>query len=384
MDERDGASEEQTEEQSEEQTGQDAEELSSGLNGRATGAGGDVVEETLVEDEDEWDDDDAWGAWDEDDVKAYEQGWRRQRVVFTLLSDVRPGPPLTYPRSKKYDMGPDDVGYGGVGWQIFLAPDRTVERDALVVWNGLMEIEGWGRRQYAEWLTWQPRWRDRRTASGKLVHEVLEKSGWRIFRVPAEPRYPPSELIDRAAYGVVGEVVRAVSARSEADPAAIIVQFLAAFGSLVGRRAYFPAERDRHYPNLFAVLVGETSRGRKGASWGQAIRVFENLSPQVDEWLANCTTSGLSSGEGLIHALRDRATSDDANGPASAPPTGGCSYARASSPPCSRCSSARATRSPPCCARRGTARHSTFSPSTAPRRPAARTSPSSGTSPARS
>jgi hypothetical protein len=71
MDERDGVSEEQSEEQSKEQSGQDAEELSSGLNGRATGAGG-GVEETLVEDEDEWDDGDAWGAWDEDDVKAYE------------------------------------------------------------------------------------------------------------------------------------------------------------------------------------------------------------------------------------------------------------------------------------------------------------------------
>jgi len=151
------------------------------------------------------------------------------------------------------------------------------------------------------------------------VRNVGKKTGWRIFRVPAEPRYPPSELIDRAAYGVVGEVVRAVAAQSEADPAAIIVQFLAAFGSLVGRRAYFPAERDRHYPNLFAVLVGETSRGRKGASWGQAICVFERLSPQVDEWLANCTSSGLSSGEGLIHALRDRAASDDASGPTSAP-----------------------------------------------------------------
>jgi hypothetical protein len=105
---------------------------------------------------------------------------------------------------------------------------------------------------------------------------------------------------------VVEEIVGAVAAQSEADPAAILVQFLAAFGSYVGRRACFPMERDRHYPNLFAVLVGETSKGRKGTSWGQAIRVFAGLSPQTDEWLATCATSGLSSGEGLIQVLRDR------------------------------------------------------------------------------
>jgi hypothetical protein len=118
-------------------------------------------------------------------------------------------------------------------------------------------------------------------------------------------------LIEVASLGVADDITGRVAQQSEADPMAILVQLLAAFDGYVGRRAYFPTERDRHYPNLFAVLVGETSRGRKGTSWGQAVRVFEGLSPATDAWLANCTTSGLSSGEGLIHALRDRRASED-------------------------------------------------------------------------
>jgi hypothetical protein len=53
---------------------------------------------------------------------------------------------------------------------------------------------------------------------------------------------------------------------------------------------------------LFTVLVGETSKGRKGTSWGQVRR----LVGAVDEaWADQGTKSGLSSGEGLIWAVRD-------------------------------------------------------------------------------
>jgi len=72
----------ENDEVSDEQGGQEAEEQRSELNGPAPGAGGGGVEEALVDDE--WDGRDAWSAWDEDDVKAYEQGWRQRRVVFTL------------------------------------------------------------------------------------------------------------------------------------------------------------------------------------------------------------------------------------------------------------------------------------------------------------
>lgn len=110
------------------------------------------------------------------------------------------------------------------------------------------------------------------------------------------------ELSEAALYGLAGEIVRTIDPHTEADRAAVLIQTLAAFGNCIGRTAYFKAEADRHYLNLFAVLVGATSKGRKGTSWGQVRRIFERVDEQ---WEENCVSAGLSSGEGLIWSLRD-------------------------------------------------------------------------------
>ena len=108
------------------------------------------------------------------------------------------------------------------------------------------------------------------------------------------------EAMDAAAlHGIAGEFVRAVEPHTEADPAAILVQFLLAFGALVGRGPHYRVEGDQHHANLFALLVGATAKGRKGTSWGRVREVFEN----VPSWKAH--VSGLSSGEGLKWHARD-------------------------------------------------------------------------------
>ncbi len=56
------------------------------------------------------------------------------------------------------------------------------------------------------------------------------------------------------------------------------------------------------------VLVGESAKGRKGTSWGYVKRLMEFADPQ---WLRDRVQSGLSSGEGLIHAVRDGEPDDD-------------------------------------------------------------------------
>jgi hypothetical protein len=110
------------------------------------------------------------------------------------------------------------------------------------------------------------------------------------------------ELPASALYGLAGEIVRTIDPHTEADRAAVLIQTLAAFGNCIGRTAFFTAEADRHYLNLFAVLVGATSKGRKGTSWGQVRRLFERIDEQ---WKTNCVSAGLSSGEGLIWSVRD-------------------------------------------------------------------------------
>jgi hypothetical protein len=124
------------------------------------------------------------------------------------------------------------------------------------------------------------------------------------------PAYP--QRLDEIAYhGLAGDIVRLVEPHSEADPVALLLQVLVAFGSIIHRSAYWSVEGDRHHGNLFLVLVGETSKGRKGSSWGQVRRVVQAADP---DWAAECVVSGLASGEGLMHAVRDRVTKIGKNG----------------------------------------------------------------------
>ncbi len=63
-----------------------------------------------------------------------------------------------------------------------------------------------------------------------------------------------------------------------AEPAlyglAILLQFLAAFGNLLGPALHCTVGATRHGLNLFVVLVGESSKARKGTSWRQIASLF--------------------------------------------------------------------------------------------------------------
>jgi len=115
--------------------------------------------------------------------------------------------------------------------------------------------------------------------------------------------YPwPDPPADEAYHGLAGEIVRALEPQSESDPVALLIQTLVAFGNVIGRSAHFRVEGDQHFLNLFAVLVGETSKARKGTSWGR----IRGLLEQADsEWASKRILGGLSSGEGLIWNVRD-------------------------------------------------------------------------------
>jgi len=94
---------------------------------------------------------------------------------------------------------------------------------------------------------------------------------------------------------------------------ALLAQFLVAFGTACGRGAHYQVEADRHYPNQFCVLVGASSKGRKGSSWGHVRRALAEADP---DFVNSCLSSGLSSGEGLIAQVRDAVHDADAEAPA--------------------------------------------------------------------
>jgi len=113
----------------------------------------------------------------------------------------------------------------------------------------------------------------------------------------------PWPLLDEAAYhGLVGEIVRLFEPHSESDPVGILLQILVVFGNIIGHSPYYLVEGDQHHSNLFVALVGTSSKGRKGTSSGRV----RSITQGADEfWSIERCVSGLSSGEGLINAVRD-------------------------------------------------------------------------------
>jgi hypothetical protein len=109
-------------------------------------------------------------------------------------------------------------------------------------------------------------------------------------------------LAPEAHYGLAGDVVAALAPHTEADPVALLIQYLLSFGNCAGRTAYALAENTKHFANLFAVLVGATAKARKGTAAERIRRIFEKVDP---DWSALRTQGGMSSGEGVIHAVRD-------------------------------------------------------------------------------
>ena len=99
-------------------------------------------------------------------------------------------------------------------------------------------------------------------------------------------------------------IVRAVSPYTEADPVSLLLHLLAAVGNIIGDRPCFRVGDTRHPLRLFVVLVGLTAKARKGLAWS----VVRHLLSHVDRaWLKlRVIYGGLSSGEGVIYAVRDR------------------------------------------------------------------------------
>jgi hypothetical protein len=105
-----------------------------------------------------------------------------------------------------------------------------------------------------------------------------------------------------ALYGLAGDIVAALEPTTEADPVALLVSVLVAFGNAAGSGPHAIADHARHPARINACIVGESAKARKGTSWRAAGNLFETAAP---DWYKHRVKTGLSSGEGLIAAVRD-------------------------------------------------------------------------------
>ena len=128
---------------------------------------------------------------------------------------------------------------------------------------------------------------------------------------PASPPMtpPPKPASDPAferfaLYGLAGEAVRALAPHSEAQPEAILLQLLAAFGNVIGPGPHCMVGATRHTLNLFLLLVGESSKARKGTSWNEIARLFAEVDPA---WTENRVASARLTARGLIAMMGQQA-----------------------------------------------------------------------------
>jgi len=118
----------------------------------------------------------------------------------------------------------------------------------------------------------------------------------------ADDANPRPLLGPHAFHGLAGEVVKKIAPQTEADPAALLLQLLVYGGNSIGRGPYFQIGKDRHYTNLFGLLVGDTAKARKGLSAGHVRDFYMKIDP---EWVERRIKTGMSSGEGIVHNVRD-------------------------------------------------------------------------------
>jgi Protein of unknown function (DUF3987) len=110
-------------------------------------------------------------------------------------------------------------------------------------------------------------------------------------------------LADEALLGLAGDIVHSIDPFTEADPVAVLIHILAGFGNVIGSGPHFRVEYTTHPPRLFAVICGDSAKGRKGQSWSTPKHLLTRVAPLWAEQIV----SGLSTGEGLIYKLRDPA-----------------------------------------------------------------------------
>jgi hypothetical protein len=118
--------------------------------------------------------------------------------------------------------------------------------------------------------------------------------------------------LERAAFhGIVGEFVDLATEGSEADPAAVLATLLVRFGIEAGSpdpnaRPHIYVGESRHEPRIFGVVVGKSAKARKGTSGAPVTRLFAVPEGSMGApKMATMSLGPLSSGEGIVYAVRD-------------------------------------------------------------------------------
>ena len=178
-----------------------------------------------------------------------------------------------------------------------LMPDLKEKGDVsdfLDAGGTLNEVEELAR-ETAEWV---PEQQDFSKLRNLNALNALDEEDEEPIKVKLWPD-PPG---DEAYHGLLGKIVKAIAPETESDPLALLANMVIFFGNIIGRTAYVQIEATRHYLNEYSVIVGQSAIGRKGTASDWVRHVFRSVDGL---WADERIQGGLSSGEGVISAVRD-------------------------------------------------------------------------------
>ena len=114
------------------------------------------------------------------------------------------------------------------------------------------------------------------------------------------PRAAPACL-----YGLIGEIAKAGSETTEANPYAVAASAIAYLACAVGRGPYMPIGNTWHHPRFFMLHVGRSGEGRKGDAVSLIKRIAHRVKELSKDHAPQIHSGGLSSREGMIFLISD-------------------------------------------------------------------------------
>lgn len=106
-------------------------------------------------------------------------------------------------------------------------------------------------------------------------------------------------------YGLIGEIARAGSDTTEANPYAIAANAMAYISCAVGRGPYMPIGNTWHHARLYTQHVGRSGEGRKGDAVSLIKRIAYRVREMDEKAAPQIHAGGLSSREGLVFMIHD-------------------------------------------------------------------------------
>ncbi|WP_395695267.1 hypothetical protein [Nocardioides sp.] len=121
-----------------------------------------------------------------------------------------------------------------------------------------------------------------------------------------EHRHQVPQLAEDAFHGLAGDIVRTIEPLTEASAPAMMATLLVTFGAMAGRHSFVYVGPKKHHPLLYAVVVGQSARARKGTGAAAVRPIIDAADSDLAPFMRDRQVrGGIQSGEALIRAVAD-------------------------------------------------------------------------------